>query len=143
MIIDCWVICSFWTNIFLIRVAFLSWKMNWNRNFLLKKKWKTFFFSYKNEKRLNCLIGLKIEFQINIILINMEDLALVPAMKVINYLSIEDILKLKLVNKWFGLSMRMWKSEIYLYQLVMIYLIALVHWPTIFWFLSVWSMPEY
>ena len=31
----------------------------------------------------------------------MEDLPLVPAMKIIGYLSIEEISKLKLVNKWF------------------------------------------
>ena len=32
----------------------------------------------------------------------MEDLPLVPAMKIIGYLSIEDVLNLKLVNKWFN-----------------------------------------
>ena len=31
----------------------------------------------------------------------MDDLSLIPAMKIIDYLSIEDILNLKLVNKWF------------------------------------------
>ena len=41
-------------------------------------------------------------FQINIILIKMEVLPLVPAIKIIDYLSIEDILNLKLVNKWFN-----------------------------------------
>ena len=41
------------------------------------------------------------EYQINIILIKMNDLPLIPAMKIIDYLSFEDVLNLKLVNKWF------------------------------------------
>ena len=31
----------------------------------------------------------------------MDDLPLMPAMKIIDYLSIEDVLNLKLLNKWF------------------------------------------
>ena len=41
------------------------------------------------------------KFQINIILIKMEDLPLVPAMKIFDYLSFKDIMNMKLVSKWF------------------------------------------
>ena len=39
--------------------------------------------------------------QIKFILIKMEDLPLIPVMKMIDYLSIEDFMNLQVVNKWF------------------------------------------
>ena len=52
----------------------------------------------------------------------MEGLPLIPAMKIIDYLSIKDVLNLKLVNKSIRLLMRIWESNIYLYLLMIHFL---------------------